>query len=368
LEVPHRFCLTLDFIFCMTKYTIKSGDFLSAPFYTNIGVPQGDPISPVLFSLFITDLPSSLQHTGVFLHNVCIPYIQYADDLCILGDSPADLQLALDNLQEYCAVNKIDINVSKTKVQVFHRGRLPATHFTLNGQDVEMVNDFVYLGFNFSVQLSFSQHVKNITAKARSKCGLLFAQLPLQHLPLATVIDLFDVFILPSFTYGLPLWINNSSTSSMQGVDATLTKYLKRYLQVPTHSNNATVHFLTSTIPLSKRLQSSAPNHIHNLCFPNALNGHKLTFISTQHIPANAYQAATTENLERIPTTFWLSRSYKALPSNQRARRSLCRELLDSDHLSICSTTTFHTSPSQSCRCTVCGSHAHTYHIRDCLT
>jgi len=48
----------------MTKYTIKSGDFLSAPFYTNIGVPQGDPISPVLFNLFIADLPSSLQHTG----------------------------------------------------------------------------------------------------------------------------------------------------------------------------------------------------------------------------------------------------------------------------------------------------------------
>ena len=154
----------------------------------------------------------------------------------------------------------------------------------------------------------------------------------------------------------------------MQGVDATLTKYLKRYLQIPTYSNNDTVHFLTSTIPLSKRLKSSAHSHIKNLCFPNALHGHKLSFLSTQQIPSNDYQAATTEILERIPTTFWLSRSYKALPSNQRARRALCRELLDSDHLSICSMTTFHTSPTPSCRCTVCGSHAHTYHIRDCLT
>ena len=213
---------------------------------------------------------------------------------------------------------------------------------------------------------NFPSHNMSKTSRQKQDQNMVCCSCTVQHLSLATLIDLFD--ILPTFTYGLPLWINNSSTSSMQEVDATLTKYLKRYLQVPTHSSNATVHFLTSTIPLSKRLQSSAPNHIHNLCFPNALNGHKLTFISTQHIPANAYQAATTENLERIPTTFWLSRSYKALPSNQRARRSLCRELLDSDHLSICSTTTFHTSPSQSCRCTVCGSHAHTYHIRDCLT
>jgi len=158
-------------------------------------------------------------------------------------------------------------------------GRLPSCEFSLNGQTLEIVNDFCYLGVNFSVQLSFSQHGRMINSKARSKCGLLFSRLPLADLPIDIVLELFDIFIIPTFTYSLSLWTSKCATSVFDSIDATYSKFLKRYLQVPAHSSNKIVHFLTSTIPLSKRLRQLAPHNIGALSFPPEMNGHRLTFL-----------------------------------------------------------------------------------------
>ena len=236
--------------------------------------------------------------------------------------------------------------------------------FQLEGRPIDIVNNFNYLGFGFSTQLSFSEHVKTINSKARAKCGLLFTRLPIIDLPLSTVLDLFSIFILPTYLYGLPLWYSNCSASSLQMVDATFTKYLKRYLHIPSHSNNASVHFLTSTIPLSKTLARSVPNAIGSLSFPPILHGHRLSFFPTA--PSPDYKEDVAEIIEKIPTEFWLSRMPHNIPQNHLPRKHLMREILDSNHLQICQTKTFHPKPLPSCVCIHCGGVAHVYHNRFC--
>ena len=365
LGIPHRFCQSLEFIFRSTKYFIKSGDYFSHHFSSNVGVPQGDPISPILFNLFLHDLPFSLSHNGIYLHGIKIPYIQYADDLCILGDSQEDLQRALNDLKIYCESNFIEINTSKTKIQVFHRGRLPACSFALDEQPIEIVNNFTYLGFNFSTQLSFTQHAKNIDSKARAKCGLLFTKLPLLDLPLNLVVELFSIFIMPIYMYGLPLWISNCSSSSLQMINATFTKFLKRYLLIPTHSNNACTYFLTSTIPLSTHLKRIAPNAIGSLSFPPILHGIRLSFLPEPSQSINASEDFE-EILQAIPSQFWLSKMTSTIPMNRRNRRHLLREIFDSDHDKVCQSSSFHPHPLPTCLCIHCGKEAHYYHTRFC--
>jgi len=279
----------------------------------------------------------------------------------VLGNSAEDLQQGLNDLKQYCDKNFIEINTTKTKIQIFHRGRLPPCEFLLNEETIEIVNDFCYLGFNFSVQLSFSQHGRNINSKARAKCGLLFSKLPLQNLPLDIVLELFKVFILPSYTYGLALWSSNCSKSVFQSIDATFTKYLKRYLQIPTHSNNAIVHFLTSTTPLSEKLKYLAPHTIGSITFPNEMHGHKVSFFQCENV---IFESATT--LESIPTEFWLSRNLHTIPARQNLRKRLCRDVLDADHFLICKTSSFHPTATLSCLCKFCHDHAHMFHHRYC--
>ena len=185
-------------------------------------------------------------------------------------------------------------------------------------------------------------------------------------LPLSIVLDLFSIFILPTYLYGLPLWLANCSASSLQMVDATFTKFLKRYLQVPSHSNNASIHFLTSTIPLSKTLIQSAPNRIRSFSFPPILHGHRLSFFPS---PVELdYKEDVAKIIAQIPTEFWLSRKFHDIPQHRAPRRRLLREILDSDHFQICQTSSFHPRPLPTCLCIHCGGNAHSYHIRYCNT
>ena len=167
-------------------------------------------------------------------------------------------------------------------------------------------------------------------------------------------------FILPVYSYGLPLWLTNCADSSIQSINATFTKFLKRYLQVPYFSNNSIVHFLTSTTPLTEKLNQIAPNLIRSLSFPTSLHGHRISFLSCVSPPT------LRSSFETIPSTFWASRMFHSLPVCQRARKRLCRELFDLTHFDICQTKTFHPSPTPSCICIHCGGHLHAYHDRQC--
>ena len=158
------------------------------------------------------------------------------------------------------------------------------------------------------------------------------------------------------------MWSSNCSASSLLAIDATFTKYLKRYLQVPQHSNNNIVYFLTSTNSLSSKLKTMSPQVTGALNFPEELHGHQLTFLSSP--PDNN---PSVIDISGIPSWFWMSRIFKNLPTGSKARRNLCREILDSDHYTLCHNTTFHVSPSLDCKCIHCGQNAHYYHERFCM-
>ena len=127
-----------------------------------IGLHQGCGLSPILFSIFVHNLPDFLSHEGVSLNQLAVKFLQFADDLALLATSPSELQTALDDLSNYCVTNGLIINTEKTKVLIFHKGRVTKSTFHIDGREIEIVNSFTYLGFTFTPQLKFSQHLQNI--------------------------------------------------------------------------------------------------------------------------------------------------------------------------------------------------------------
>ena len=182
----------------------------------------------MLFLIFSHDIGDCYTHRGIKLGESFIPFLQYADDLVILCETAEELQTQINNLVKYCEENFLLLNTKKTKVMIFHKGLLPKQDIFLNDIILEVVNKFKYLGFPFSCQLSFSTHLQNLNSKARSRIGLLFSRLPINRLPLALALKIFDIYVLSIYRYGLPMWINSCSITAMKELDSVYLKYLKR--------------------------------------------------------------------------------------------------------------------------------------------
>ena len=155
-----------------TKACIKLNNKLSNSFNCNIGVRQGDNLSPLLFSLFINDFEEylSVKYNGLSrLNNLYTEIIQddefvaflklyillYADDTIIMAETQNELQVALNAVANYCELWKLKINVNKTKIIKFAKRKPPINqrnqyNFMLNNEKVDVVDHYVYLGTTIS--------------------------------------------------------------------------------------------------------------------------------------------------------------------------------------------------------------------------
>ena len=103
-----KFHNVLSIILRISYLRICISDFVSGRIKQNRGLLQGDPLSPLLFILFTTDLALILSIFG------CCFF--YADDLAIVTDSTQQMTEALKKLEIYCRENHLTLNISKTKM------------------------------------------------------------------------------------------------------------------------------------------------------------------------------------------------------------------------------------------------------------
>ena len=99
--------------------------------------------------------------------------LMFADDMVIIGDSPEELQASLNKLHDYCSKWGLGVNTVKTKIVVFRkRGRLYANeHWIYNDSELEVVNDFNYLGVVFNCTGSFAMNQQTLSGKAlKAEC------------------------------------------------------------------------------------------------------------------------------------------------------------------------------------------------------
>ena len=155
------------------KSCVKQETLISGLFTCNIGVRQGENLSPFLFAIFLNDFElflsrkydglSKINTLGRLLGDEDVEFfinmyiLLYADDTLILAETPVQLQLAMHAASDYCNQWGLHINKTKTKVVIFSRGRVTTNyHFKFGEIDIETVGSYEYLGvvFNFNGRLT----------------------------------------------------------------------------------------------------------------------------------------------------------------------------------------------------------------------
>lgn len=136
------------------------------------GVPQGTVIGPLLFLLYINDLPNTISSKVRLFADDCLLY----REINSLEDQQA-LQQDLFALEKWCLLWGMRFNTSKCEVMNIHRGRGLSHMYTLSGDVLHSVNKIKYLGICITDNLSWSRHISAITAKGNQKIGFLWRNL-----------------------------------------------------------------------------------------------------------------------------------------------------------------------------------------------
>jgi hypothetical protein len=360
LGLPGQLCKLIFDILAGLKLRVRSNGAISPEFPSFNGVPQGDPLSPLLYTLYTADLPEFLDHNGVELGkgNLVIKYLLYADDLALLSHTPADIQRSLRCLEKYADKYDLTVNTTKTKCIVFHRGFCPKFSCSFNGTEIAQCNNFTYLGVVLTPQLSSGKHIQHILSKCNQRIGYLFAKLPVKSIPLPVALALFNTYVLPIVTYALPLWFPSATAEAKKRLNSMFTKFLKRYLGVPYATFNGLVHYVTGTAPLCHTLDPKVQKSFFNISYPSCMNGIRL------EIPRPTL--TQFQVVEHVPSFFWFSPvlSYP-LPPNPEARRAILYDAFDLHHGKMCNEARHH-EPHVTCVCSHCGYSVERYHFRRC--
>ena len=144
-------------------------------FTSNVGVLQGDAISPILFNLCLSDFQSYIgfDTDAPLLDTFFVNCLMYADDLVLISRSEVGLQVLIDKLGDYCKKWRMEVNTSKTKIIKFSgNGHCCKTTFFYREKLIENVINYKYLGLVFNAAGTWSNATDNLSTRGLRRFSL----------------------------------------------------------------------------------------------------------------------------------------------------------------------------------------------------
>ena len=248
------------------KSCVKVNDTCSSFFPCNIGVRQGENLSPLIFSLYLNDLHDYIQSNGdingIILDNEAndinlhvylkLFLLLYCDDTIIMSRSADDLDRALKTYEQYCKIWKLTVNTSKSKIVVFSKGRLGQLHFSFNNAPLEIVPEYKYLGVLFCKSGSFYRSKRHIAAQGTRALYSLLRKLRPLSLPVDMQIDIFNKTVKPVLLYGSEIW----GFGNIDIIERVQLRFLKHILNIRSSTDNCIVYGETGVYPIAIDIQT----------------------------------------------------------------------------------------------------------------
>ena len=260
------------------------------------GVPQGSILGPLLFLVYMNDMPSS----------VSISLFQYADDSAILvsGKNVNDIsQILSSNLSEcynWLVDNKLSMHPGKTELILFgSKNRLKKVkNFEINFQGfvTKTSKNVKYLGLILDQFLSGEKTVNDIVNKVNSRIKFLYRQT--HFMKIETKKLLASAIVVPHFDYAIASWYCGLTKTLQNKLQLTQNRVIRFILNLhPKFHLTGNEFRRTNLLNLSDRAKQLRLNHVYsiynNTCPPymktNFIRLHDLHSHNTRGNKVNYY-------------------------------------------------------------------------------
>ena len=253
--ISSKFTRMLRSLYNKVLAAVKMQSDVSNFFEIALGVKQGEPLSPLLFILFVNDVYPGLitadgngNVAGVEINHLCFFLLLFADDMVLFSKDPIELQSLLDKLYSYSCEWGLKVNCRKTKVCVFENQKSEREHsWYINGDLLETVDSFCYLGMKFHYNGNLEPGIKALSDQALKATNQLLALFKRMSFDVKTKLRLFDSVVAPILLYASEVW----GIYGYDHVDKVHIKFCKKLLGVRVQAPNYAVYGDLGRFPLS---------------------------------------------------------------------------------------------------------------------
>lgn len=197
----------------ISKICVKSKrevKYLSGPREIKYGVPQGSVLGPLLFLLYINDLPRHIPY----------PCVLFADDSTILIDClnkelyEDEINNSLKLIINWLNNNNLIINLNKTNIMHFYQKILPINlKINYKGQTIDSVNVAKFLGILIDSQLTWKPQAEEVCKRLSTSAYALYNLS--KKVNIDTLMVAYHGLVVSVLRFGVVFWGNCSERESI---------------------------------------------------------------------------------------------------------------------------------------------------------